>query len=119
MSKLSILSRKTILSIVVVFAAIQASCHRTQLETSFGVEGARFSCADQQCDIVFFVDNQMPNPTRIEYRALLSDSREQVMFELSDELELPALEKTKVERTVSATDRPARLRVTVTTLNGL
>lgn len=112
------MSRKINLLVVATLATIHVGCHRAPLETSFGVEGASFSCADGECDIVFFVDNQMPDATRIEYRALLSGFREQVVFELSDEIELPALEKTKVLRTVSVNERPARLRVTVTTLSG-
>lgn len=113
------MNRKIMLLVFAALATIHAGCHRTPAETSFGVEGANLSCAEGKCDIVFFVDNQMPDSMRITYRAVLSDIREEVLLELSDEIELPALEKTKVSRTVSVIERPDRLRVNVATLHGL
>lgn len=119
MSRLSAINRRKNLLVFATLATFHVGCDRTPAETSLGVEGTTLSCADGKCDIVFYVDNQMPDPTRIKYRAVLSDVREEVIFELSDEIELPALEKTKVSQTVSVIERPDRLRVTVTTLHGL
>lgn len=119
MSRQTVISRKMSLLILATLATLHTACHRTPAETSFGVEGSTLSCTDEKCDIVFVVDNALPNTTRIKYRAVLYNFREEIVFEVSEEIEMPELEKTKVSKTVSVIERPERLRVTVTTLQGL
>ena len=105
--------------VLATLAIVHTGCDRTPAEASFGVDGTTFSCADNECDVVFFGDNQFPHSMEVRYRAVLSDAREGVILELSKRIKLPALEKTKVSETVVVTRPPDRLRVTVTTLQGL
>lgn len=85
-------------------------------DTSFGVEGGTFSCVDNECDITFYINNQMPHSVDISYKAVLSTADMQPVYQLSERIEVPALEKARVSRTVSVSEQPERLRVTVTTL---
>jgi hypothetical protein len=119
MRRLSTISRKMILLLLATSATVLAGCNQTPAEGSFGVEGTTLSCEDDRCDIVFFVDNQFRHSVEIRYRAVLSNVREGAFFELSDQIELPALKKTRVSRTVSVIEQPDRLQVTVTTLQDL
>lgn len=107
------------LLVLATLALVNTACQQTPADTSFGVDGTSFSCVDNQCDIVFFVDNQFPDAMEIRYRAVLSNVHEGVVLELSDRITLPALQKTRVSETVEVTGRPDRLQVTVTTLQGL
>lgn len=116
--KLATIGKFRDLLFLTILALVHTGCERTAQETSFGVEGTSFSCVDDLCEITFMVDNQFPHPVKIMYRAVLSSVGAGAILEVSDRINLPALEKTKVSRTVSVTNRPDRLRVTVTTLQG-
>ena len=106
-------------SILAILATAAAGCQETPEDVSFGIDGSSFVCESMKCDVVFFIDNQQPHPVRIEYRAKLSRLGGEVILDFSDEIEIPARERFKVSRTVSVSEHPERLRVTVTTLQGL
>ena len=108
---------RQILVIAVLFIT-QTGCQRAPAETTFGVEDTKFHCVGNECDISFFVNNQMPHSVDIRYKAVLSDAQKRSIIEISKRRELPALEKTRISETVTVPGQPARLRVTVTTLQG-
>lgn len=112
-------SRIARLEYVAMLAMLLVGCGAAPTETSFGIDGSTFSCQNEECEIVFSVDNQMPHSMKIRYRAELSSIRQGVVLAFSDETEVPALERTMISRVVSVSERPDRLQVTVTTLKGL
>ena len=108
-----------ILVMLATLATVLGACQRPPEETSFGVGGSYFDCIDEKCTLVFSVDNGMPQPVKARYRAVLSDERGGTVVELSDDIEIPGNETLEVTRTVSVSGHPDRLKVTVTTLNGV